>query len=40
MTGMERSKRRRRPMWSMMRRASKVQRKLVRAMDRAVIVGE
>ena len=31
---------RRRPMWSMMRRAMRVQRKFVRAMEREVRVGE
>ena len=39
-TGMERRMMRRRPMWSMMRRAMRVQRKFVRAMEREVRVGE
>lgn len=40
MTGIEVNNRRRRPTWSIIMRASKVQTKLVTAMDSAVIVGE
>lgn len=39
-TGIKRIRMRRRPTWSMIMRASKVQTELVRAMDREVSVGE